>query len=104
MKVLVTGGFGGVGVCLVDELVQRGHEVTVFDLPGKRTRQAARAVARKHGDRIGRVVFGDIRNANDVAVAVTGQDAAIHMAAILPPKSEERPEPVSYTHLTLPTN
>ena len=32
MKVLVFGGAGFLGSYVVDELIARGHEVTVFDL------------------------------------------------------------------------
>jgi nucleoside-diphosphate-sugar epimerase len=88
MKVMVTGGFGNVGVCVIDECLRRGHDVTVFDMAGKRTRN----IARSYGNRLGKVVYGDIRTRQSLLPAVADQDVIVHMAAILPPISEEAPE------------
>jgi nucleoside-diphosphate-sugar epimerase len=77
-RVLVTGGAGYVGSSLVPKLLAAGHEVTVLDLYiyGEDMFHAYR-------DNPGlREVKGDLRNAVDVAQAVAGCDAAIHLACI----------------------
>lgn len=78
MRVLVTGGAGYVGSCLVPKLLAAGYEVSVLDLylyldnpfPGHR------------GDRRLREIKGDIRNPLDVRRALEGCDALIHLACI----------------------
>jgi nucleoside-diphosphate-sugar epimerase len=75
--VLVTGGAGYVGSALIPRLLAAGWQVTVLDLY-------------IYGDVFGRLadrarlreIKGDIRNPVDVAQAVTGCDAVIHLACI----------------------
>ncbi len=70
MKILVTGGQGKVGRFVVQELVNSGYEVTVFDrVPGPE-RGAVRYLA------------GDIQDLGQVIEAMHGADAVIHLAAI----------------------
>lgn len=88
MTILVTGGFGNIGAVLVDECLGRGHKVTVFDVRNKRTER----LARRYGKRGVEVLFGDLRKAEDIAQAVVGQEAVIHLAAILPPVSDAQPD------------
>ncbi|MCO4762107.1 MAG: NAD(P)-dependent oxidoreductase [Myxococcales bacterium] len=85
LKVLVTGGFGSVGRWIVRELVARGHEVSVFELDNAKNRKTA-----KRFDGV-RVCWGNLTDAQDVAAAVHGQDAIIHLACLLPPMAEENP-------------
>jgi short-subunit dehydrogenase len=66
----------------LEELVQRGHEVRSFDLRTPANEKAAR----RFGEKI-EVVWGDLRNPNDVAAAVKGQEAVIHLAFIIPKMS-----------------
>lgn len=93
MRVLVTGAFGNLGSHTVRELVQRGHDVTCFDVP---TRANLRAATRLDG--APRLVWGDVRKPSDVAAAVRGQDAVVHLAFVIPKLSatgqscEDRPE------------
>ena len=76
-RVLVTGGAGYVGSNLVPKLLAAGYEVTVLDLY-------------IYGDIFAELksnprlteVKGDLRNAADVARAVAGCDAVIHLACI----------------------
>jgi nucleoside-diphosphate-sugar epimerase len=77
-RVLVTGGAGYVGSCLVPKLLGAGYEVSVLDLylyggdvfAGRR--DSPRLIEIK----------GDIRDPKVVARAATGCDAAIHLACI----------------------
>lgn len=85
MKVLVTGGFGNIGSSAVEALCEAGHEVAVLALRRRGHARAARA------SRVA-VHWGDVRRADDVAAALGGCDAVVHLAAILPPESDERPE------------
>ena len=87
MKVLVTGGLGNVGRSCLTELLRQKHEVTCFDL---KTRANARN-ARLFGDRVD-FIWGDLRQASDVAAGAKGQEVVIHVAFILPPASDELPE------------
>ncbi|HOU16135.1 MAG TPA: NAD(P)-dependent oxidoreductase [Anaerolineae bacterium] len=88
MNILITGGYGNIGVMVVRESLQRGHAVTVFEVRNKATEKKARAYEKRGVT----TRFGDIRNLDDVKKAMAGQDAVIHMAAILPPVSDQRPE------------
>jgi nucleoside-diphosphate-sugar epimerase len=88
MKVLVTGAFGNVGTAVIEEACSRGHDVVVFEVDNKRTRK----VARKFREKVAGVVFGDIRNFEDVKKAVQTCDSVVHLAAIIPPLSKKRRE------------
>jgi nucleoside-diphosphate-sugar epimerase len=88
LNILVTGGFGGIGVVTVDECLRRGHSVSVFEVRNGRTEK----LARKYGKRSVKVLFGDLRKPDDVSRAVVGQDVVLHMAAILPPVSDTHPD------------
>jgi len=87
MRVLVTGAFGNVGWSALVELLAQGHRVSAFDLRGR----AARRAARRCGDRV-EVLWGDLRNPVDLARAVANVDAVAHIAFVIPPESERRPE------------
>ncbi len=86
MRVLVTGAFGNVGTYAVEELLQRGETVRCLDVPSPLSKRKARPYAGKV-----EILWGDIRDTAVVARAVQGVDAIIHLAFIIPPKSEQRP-------------
>ncbi|MFA9495885.1 MAG: NAD-dependent epimerase/dehydratase family protein [Candidatus Bathyarchaeota archaeon] len=84
MKVLVTGGAGRLGYCVSKQLVEKGHSVRVFDLP---------QVEWSHVEALGADVFrGDITDLGSVAGACYNVDAVVHLAALLPPRSESSRE------------
>ncbi|MFB4287473.1 NAD-dependent epimerase/dehydratase family protein [Nonomuraea sp. ATR24] len=76
-RVVVTGGSGFIGSHLVERLIARGDEVTVFDSgPLPETQRMARAHAR--------LVLGDVRDPGDLARAVgKGVDVVYHLAAVV---------------------
>jgi nucleoside-diphosphate-sugar epimerase len=86
MKLLITGAFGNVGKAVIEEAFSRTHEIIVFEVDNKKTRK----IARKYRKKIRNVVFGDIRNFEDVKKAVQDCDAVIHLAAIIPPLSKQQ--------------
>ena len=76
-RIMVTGGAGYVGSSLVPKLLTAGYEVTVLDL------YIYGDVFASLGTNPNLVqVKGDLRNSADVAKAMTGCDAVIHLACI----------------------
>ena len=78
-RTLITGGAGYIGIELVDELLQAGHEVTVLDrlLHGQTDR------ADELRERGVTVVEGDIRDTVARGHALQGAEAVVHLAAIV---------------------
>ncbi len=87
MKVLLTGAFGNIGTNAIEKLIEQGHQVRCFDL---KTKVNERTTQRFKGQI--EVVWGDVRRPDDVAAAVQDQDVVVHLAFVLPPLSEDRPE------------
>jgi nucleoside-diphosphate-sugar epimerase len=100
LRVLVTGGFGNVGSHVVAELVRRGHAVRVLELRTRRTERMARAMrsVRRGPDGV-EVVWGSVADRPAVGQAVTGVDVVLHMAAVIPPESDEQPERARVTNV-----
>ena len=83
--VLVTGGAGNLGRQVVVKLTQDGHNVRVFDLP-----DLDYSFTNAHTNI--EVFHGDICKESDLTKACDGIDWAVHLAAIMPPISEENNE------------
>jgi nucleoside-diphosphate-sugar epimerase len=81
MRILLTGATGNIGSHVLPELLRRGHSVKALVLPGRRRRLAGVEV-----------VPGDIKDRSAVARAVGGVDTVIHLAAVIPPRSDDDPE------------
>lgn len=75
MNVFVTGGAGYIGSVCVEELLDAGHKVTVFDNLSEGHRSAV--------DDRARLVVGDFNDRQVIADAIAGAkpDAVIHFAA-----------------------
>ena len=86
MSVMVTGGTGFIGNRIIRKLLERGEEVVCFDLAPPRGNLA------QYLDRI-TMYRGDITQLPQLMEAVNalGVKRIIHMAALLPPDTEERP-------------
>ncbi|MDP3733612.1 MAG: NAD(P)-dependent oxidoreductase [Nanoarchaeota archaeon] len=88
-KVLLTGAFGNIGQHTLEALLHKNYAVRAFDLDTPDNRKRARKFNTE-------VVFGNIVYPDAVTDAVKGVDAVVHLAAIIPPKSEHDPN-FSYT-------
>ena len=99
MKILVTGGFGNVGRSAVNACLAAGHEVTVFESPGRLVAAAAAGPLQrlmKGPWAKCRFVFGDMRKMEDIERAFADADSTgpgkphsvIHLAALIPPAAD----------------
>ncbi len=88
-NVMVTGGAGYVGNLLVPQLLEDGHNVTVYDIMyfGKDT------LPLDHPDLT--VIEGDIRDTAKLGKSCEGMDAVIHLACISNDPSFELDESLS---------
>ncbi|MBD3352608.1 MAG: NAD-dependent epimerase/dehydratase family protein [Candidatus Lokiarchaeota archaeon] len=83
MKVMVTGGLGGLGQYITQECINQKHDVTIFDL---KTRSSVKIANRFPK---GTVCYGDIMKPDTYQDLIPNLDAIIHLAFILPPMSEK---------------
>ena len=86
MRILLTGAFGNIGMSTLQELLRQGHQVRCFVPRHKANERTARRFAGKI-----ELIQGDIRRPADLSTAVQNQDAVIHMAYMIPPRSEDQP-------------
>ncbi len=79
--ILVTGGAGRLGFEVVKMLVARGEKVRVFDLP---------SINWSHIEALSSVTTfkGDMTNPDHVHHACEGVKGVIHLASLMPPRSE----------------
>lgn len=87
-RILVTGAAGSVGRATLRALATRPEacDITAFD----RDNPAARRALKPFRGRV-RAIFGDITRPGDLAGAVAGADAVLHLAAVLPPLADAAP-------------
>jgi UDP-glucose 4-epimerase len=97
MTVVVTGGTGFLGSWVTAALVAVGHDVRIFD----RTPQPQNLEFVQSG-LSGRVtlVTGDITDAYQVAQAVAGADAIVHLAGVMTVDCADHPEAAIAVNLT----
>ncbi|TFF97734.1 MAG: NAD(P)-dependent oxidoreductase [Promethearchaeota archaeon] len=88
-KILLTGAFGNVGQNTLKQLLKRNYEVKCFELQNKKNEKIRKQLLEKGEFK---TIWGDILEKGDVKKAVQGVDFIIHLAAIIPPLSENNPE------------
>ncbi|MFA5512492.1 MAG: NAD-dependent epimerase/dehydratase family protein, partial [Candidatus Kapaibacterium sp.] len=79
MKILVTGGSGYIGSLLVPMLLDRGHEVIIYDNFMWGVRPILHFASHKNLE----IVSGDVRNENELKKYTAKSDIVIHLAAIV---------------------
>ena len=86
-NILITGASGTVGFEALLQLIdKKKYNITVFDKESKQSREKLLPFQ----DHIN-IIFGDISILEDLAT-IKGIDAAIHLAAIIPPVADDFPE------------
>ncbi len=88
-RILLTGASGTVGLEVLKQLIKEKPDVEliVFDLKTKKSKK----LFKPYKDKI-TVVYGDISNIKDVESVCKGIDVVIHLAAIIPPLADLKPE------------
>ncbi|MBN2230313.1 MAG: NAD(P)-dependent oxidoreductase [Candidatus Thorarchaeota archaeon] len=89
MKILLTGAFGNIGESTLLALIKKEYDILCLDLDTDRNRNKESSLREKGPFR---TVWGSITDLELVKSAVVGKDAVIHLAAIIPPLSEKKPE------------
>jgi nucleoside-diphosphate-sugar epimerase len=90
----VTGAFGNVGRSTVEACLAESDDLTILEADTKKTRAMAQRLS-KSWTRKGitpRIELGDIRDPEFCIRLVRGQDAVIHLAALIPPAADRYPK------------
>ncbi len=87
--ILLTGASGTVGYAVLKQLFQLRHKynITVFDLETRKSR----AIFSRYKNEI-EIVYGDIYDNDDIIKVCRQKDVVIHLAAIIPPLADAKPE------------
>lgn len=87
MKILLTGALGRLGSMVAEQALAMGHELRCFDLDTKANRRVAESFTSRCEIR-----FGDLLKIENYASLLDGMDGVIHLAALLPPHTDQYPE------------
>ncbi len=87
MKILLTGATGNVGGHVLPLLLERGHDVRCLVFDSKNELKIVQGWKHKP-----EVVWGDIQDERVVESALGGVEAVIHLAAIIPPMTDQNPQ------------
>jgi nucleoside-diphosphate-sugar epimerase len=87
-KILITGATGAIGGEALKQLYdkQEASSISVFVRPSKKAKKLVRTYPGVQ------VFYGSITDSEAVAKACTNQDYVIHLAAIIPPLADDKPE------------
>ena len=93
MRILLTGSFGNIGRDVLRLLLGSGYRVRCFDIETDRNRKIFESFSStpRNARRI-EIFWGDIRNIERVLEATEDVQGIIHLAAVIPPTSEKKPE------------
>ncbi|MBI4307890.1 MAG: NAD(P)-dependent oxidoreductase [Chloroflexi bacterium] len=94
MSIMVTGGSGFIGVRVVRKLLERGEKVVCFDVSPPRS-QFHSMLER------GTFYRGDVTQITQLLEATKTFDVrrVIHLAAMVPPETEDKPHPAMYLNI-----
>jgi nucleoside-diphosphate-sugar epimerase len=89
LRILLTGASGTVGYEVLKQLylLRNKFDITVFGTRSKRSLK--QLLPYKEGIEI---IYGNISDINDVRIACAAKDVVIHLAALIPPQADVKPE------------
>jgi UDP-glucose 4-epimerase len=87
MRVLITGGVGRLGLKACRAFIGDGFQVRLFDLESKQNVKRVKELGGK-----AEVLWGDITHPDSVRQALQEVDAIVHLAGLLPPVTDMKPE------------
>jgi len=89
MEVLLTGAFGNIGESTLLALLEKNYDIRCFDLSNERNGKIAKKLGEKGKFE---TIWGDILDLPLIKSIVKDVDCIIHLAGIIPPLSESKPE------------
>lgn len=100
-KVFLTGATGHMGLATVKEFVQHTDrfELTVLVRPTRKNKQ----IITPYADKI-RIIWGDLRDYDDVLRCVTGKDYVLHVGGMVSPKADPYPKKTHQINVGAATN
>lgn len=69
------------------EMLNRNYDVRIFDVKNKKNKRLANRCKKDI-----QIFWGDLRNFNDIEMAVHDIDVVVHVAAIIPPLADKKPK------------
>lgn len=99
LRILLTGASGTVGYAVLKQLAAHSqkYNITVFDINTVTSRKKL-----KPFHKVVNIIYGDLTNSEDIKKICFNKDIVIHLAAIIPPLADEKPE-LAYAVNTLGT-
>lgn len=89
MNVLLTGAFGNIGESTLLALFEKNYNISCFDLKSERNAKIAKRLHKKGKFE---TIWGDILDFPLVESVIEEMDCIIHLAGIIPPLSESKPD------------
>lgn len=89
MRVLLTGAFGNIGESTLLALLEKNFDIKCFDLSNERNGKIAKKLGKRGKFE---TIWGDILDLPLVQSIVKDVDCIIHLAGIIPPLSESKPD------------
>jgi len=87
MKILLTGATGTVGLATLKHLLKnKTNDIAVFDIKSRKVKRLLKPFKGKI-----KIYYGDIAVKDNLLDACKGIDVVIHLAAIIPPLSDDNP-------------
>lgn len=90
MTLLITGGFGNLGLACLEQAIDKGFSVIAVDIPSQQNKRLAKRFSKTYKHQC-KVVLTDYKTSEWLQNNLLNLHAIIHLAAILPPITKSNP-------------